>query len=139
MGPGHASCPGRGPGDRRLPPPPRVRPLLRVDPDLPRRLRGDPDDAGTAALAEFIAPAVIISADSVFTRFGVASTVATTWLPAAYTLLRMAGFEASLADAAVMLELGTRLLVTAAGAAVRAARNYPLPALGIVAAAGFAA
>jgi hypothetical protein len=118
---------------------PRVRTLLRADPDLPRRLRGDPDDAGTAALAEFVAPAVIISADSVFTRFGMASTVATTWLPAAYTLLRMAGFEASLADAAVMLELGTRLLVTAAGAAVRAARNYPLPALGIVAAAGFAA
>jgi len=31
------------------------------------RLRGDPDDLGTAALAEFLAPAVIISADSVFT------------------------------------------------------------------------
>jgi hypothetical protein len=60
---------------------PRVRPLVRAYPELPRRMRGDPDDVGTAALAEFLAPAVIISADSVFTRFGLANTVATTWLP----------------------------------------------------------
>jgi hypothetical protein len=118
---------------------PRVRPLLRADPDLPRRLRGDADDAGTAAVAEFLAPAVIISADSVFSRFGMSDTVATTWLPSAYTLLRAAGFEATLADAAVTLELGTRLLVAVTGAAVRMARSYPLPTIGVVAAAGFAA
>jgi hypothetical protein len=34
---------------------PRVRPLLRADPELPRRLHGDADDAGTAAVAEFLA------------------------------------------------------------------------------------
>jgi len=118
---------------------PRVRPLLRADPELPRRLRGDADDAGTAAVAEFLAPAVIISADSVFSRFGMSNTVATTWLPTAYTLLRAAGFEATLADAAVTLELGTRLLVAVTGAAFRVARSYPLPTIGVVAAAGYAA
>jgi hypothetical protein len=68
-----------------------------------------------------------------------ASTVATTWLPAAYTLLHMAGFEASLADTAVAVELGARLLITAGSATVRTARGYPLATLGIVAAAGLAA
>jgi hypothetical protein len=37
--------------------------------------------ASRACNAEFLAPAVIISADSVFTRFGLATSVADTWLP----------------------------------------------------------
>jgi hypothetical protein len=57
---------------------PRIQAVRRADPDLPVRLRGDPEGLGTAALAEFLAPAVIISADSVFTRFGLANSVADT-------------------------------------------------------------
>jgi predicted transposase YbfD/YdcC len=118
---------------------PRVRPLLRADPDLPKRLRGDPDDAGTAAVAEFLAPAVILSADSVFTRFGLANTVATTWVPAAYNLLRATGFEASLNDAAQVVELAGRLLFAVAGAAVGGARRYPLPTVAVLAGAALIA
>ena len=70
---------------------PRIQAIRRADPALPLRLRGDPDDLGTAALAEFLAPAVIISADSVFTRFGLANSVADTWLPLAHRLLQAAG------------------------------------------------
>ena len=54
---------------------PHIQAVRRADPGLPVRLRGDPGDLGTAALAEFLAPAVIISADSVFTRFGLANSV----------------------------------------------------------------
>jgi hypothetical protein len=82
---------------------------MRADPDLPRRLRGDADDVRTAALAEFLAPAVIISADSVFSRFGLANIVATTWLPVVYQLLRAAGFEATMTDTAALLELAARV------------------------------
>jgi hypothetical protein len=88
---------------------PRVQPLMRTDPALPRRMKGDPDDIGTAALAEFLAPSVIISADSIFTRFGLANTVATTWLPAAHMLLKAAGFEATLTETAHLLEFATRV------------------------------
>lgn len=110
---------------------PRIQGLMRVDREMPRRLRGDPDDIGTAAVAEFIAPSVIISADSVFTRFGLANTVADTWLPMAYGLLRAAGFEATLTETAYFLELAARLIAIPIRAAVSAARRSPFAALGI--------
>lgn len=84
---------------------PRIQAVRRADPGLPLRLRGNPDDLGTVALAEFLAPAVIISADSVFTRFGLANSVADTWLPLAHGLLQAAGYEATLTEAAFALEL----------------------------------
>lgn len=49
---------------------PRIAALRQCDPELPRVMRGDPDDLGTAAVAQFLAPAVLISKDSVFNRFG---------------------------------------------------------------------
>jgi hypothetical protein len=118
---------------------PRIRGLMRIDREMPRRLRGDPDDIGTAALAEFIAPSVIISADSVFTRFGLANTVADTWLPMAYGLLRAAGFEATLTETAYFLELAGRLVAIPIRAAVSTARRSPFAALGIGAAIIFLA
>ncbi|MEU0987832.1 hypothetical protein [Streptomyces sp. NPDC005953] len=45
---------------------PQTRHILRVDRDMPQRYRGDPDDAPTMALAEFLAPCVIVTQDSVF-------------------------------------------------------------------------
>lgn len=113
---------------------PRIRAVRRADPDLPVRLRGDPDDLGTAALAEFLAPAVIISADSVFTRFGLANSVAATWLPLAHRLLKAAGYEATFTEAAYALELAARLVAVPVSAAAGAARRHPLAALGIGAA-----
>jgi hypothetical protein len=110
---------------------PRIQAVRRADPDLPLRLRGDPDDLGTAALAEFLAPAVIISADSVFTRFGLANSVADTWLPLAHQLLRAAGYEATLTEAAFALELAARLVAVPVSAVAGAARRHPLAALGI--------
>lgn len=118
---------------------PRVRPLMDDDPTLPRRLRGDIDDIGTAALAEFLAPAVIISADSVFTRFGLAGTIATDWLPTAYQWLNAAGFEATLTDTAMLLEVAVRAVVLAAGSAARMARRHPLPAVAVLAGAAYLA
>jgi hypothetical protein len=108
---------------------PRIQAVRRADPDLPVRLRGDPDDLGTAALAQFLAPAVIISADSVFTRFGLANSVADTWLPLAHRLLQAAGYEATLTEAAYALELAARLVAMPASAVVGAARRHPLAAL----------
>lgn len=110
---------------------PRIQAVRRADPDLPVRLRGDPDDLGTAALAEFLAPAVIISADSVFTRFGLANSVADTWLPLAHRLLQAAGYEATLTEAAYALELAARLVAIPVSAAAGAARRHPLAAIGI--------
>jgi hypothetical protein len=110
---------------------PRIHAVRRADPGLPARLRGDPDDLGTAALAEFLAPAVIISADSVFTRFGLANSVADTWLPLAHGLLQAAGYEATLTEAAYALELAARLIASPVSAVAGAARRHPLAALGI--------
>ena len=110
---------------------PRIQAVRRADPDLPMRLRGDPDDLGTAALAEFLAPAVIISADSVFTRFGLANSVADTWLPLAHRLLQAAGYEATLTEAAYALELAARLVAVPISTVAGAARRHPLAALGI--------
>ncbi|MBO2461466.1 hypothetical protein [Actinomadura violacea] len=120
---------------------PRIQPLMRADPDLPKRLRGDVDDLGTAALAEFLAPAVILSADSVFTRFGLGSTLADTWLPTAYAFLHAAGFEATVTDTLELLEIVARCVLAlgrAAGAGVvDLARRHPAPALALVAALAF--
>ncbi|WP_300611973.1 hypothetical protein [Trebonia sp.] len=113
---------------------PRIRAVRQADPELPLRLRGDPDDLGTAALAEFLAPAVIISADSVFSRFGLANSLAGTWLPLAHQLLQAAGYEATLTEAAYALELAARLIAVPVTAAIGTARRHPLAALGIGAA-----
>jgi hypothetical protein len=98
--------------------------ILHVDLELPRDLRGDPDDAPTMALAEFLAPAVIITADSVFTRFGFAASVAD-WIPIAKDLLRMVGLEADLADAAWLTEFAMRLLASGARELVGLAARHP--------------
>lgn len=120
---------------------PRIAPMMRADPDLPRRLHGDVDDLGTAALAEFLAPAIILSADSVFTRLGLANTLATTWLPLAYSLLHAAGFEVSLSVVVELLEMATRFVlavgIEAGAGAVSLARRHPVPVLALVAALAF--
>jgi hypothetical protein len=105
---------------------PRIQAVRRADPALPVRMRGDPDDLGTAALAEFLAPAVI-SADTVFTRFGLANSVADTWLPLAHRLLQAAGYEAILTEAAYALELAARLVAVPVSAVAGAARRHPWP------------
>lgn len=112
---------------------PRARPFLRDDPLLPRSMRGDPDDIETVAVAEFLAPAVILSADSVFARLGMASSAAP-WIETARNLLRAAGFEATFADAAWAAELALRLLSVGIGAAFRLANRYPLPVIAVLAA-----
>ena len=114
---------------------PRVRTMLCIDRELPRRLRGDPDDVGTTALAELLAPAVILSTDSVFTRLGFANTDAAAWVGMAYGLLRMAGFEARLTDAAFLAETAARAIAVTGGSAVRAIRSHPVPAVGLLAGA----
>jgi len=118
---------------------PRIRALLRTDKDLPRSLRGDPDDIDTVAVAEFLAPSLILSADSVFTRFGLSTTTAATWVEAGRNLLRMAGFEAALGDAALVAELAAEALLAGVGAAGKAAIKHPLPALLVVAGAAYCA
>src|SRR5258708_39148154 len=40
---------------------PRIAAIRRCHPELPRVMRGDPDDLGTAAVAEVLAPAGLIS------------------------------------------------------------------------------
>ncbi|MFG2844271.1 hypothetical protein ACGF12_14015 [Kitasatospora sp. NPDC048296] len=87
---------------------PASRLLLRDDPTLPASARGDADDAPTAALAEFLAPAVILTQDSVFTRFGLAVPV-DQWVGRAHGLLRAAGFETSLSTSVLVAEIAARL------------------------------
>ncbi|MGW1534440.1 PIN domain-containing protein [Streptomyces aureus] len=100
---------------------PQTRHILRVDPGVPHRHQGDPDDAPTMALAEFLAPCIIISQDSVFYRFGLGVVE---WIPLAQNLLRMAGLEATATNAVVFIELALRLLGSGARQlAVLAARN----------------
>jgi hypothetical protein len=111
---------------------PRVRPILSADATLPRRLRGDPDDAGTAALAEFLAPTVILSADSVFERLGISGTTALAYVQTAWTLVRMAGFEASLADAVALVDLAVRAVGFLGLQAARGLRQHPIVGVGIV-------
>ena len=78
---------------------PRIAALRRCDPELPRAMRGDSDDLGTAAVAQFPAPAVIIRKDSVFNRFGLALP-ADRWTEEAARLLAAAGCGALLAGRA---------------------------------------
>jgi hypothetical protein len=120
---------------------PRIQPLMRADPALPRRLRGDVDDLGTAALAEFLAPAIILSADSVFTRFGLANTLADSWLPIAYSFLHAAGFEATLTDTLELLEVAARCVLTVGVHAGTSLANLtlrdPVPVLTLIGALAF--
>jgi hypothetical protein len=114
---------------------PGVRPLMRVDLDLPLRLRGDPDDVPTAALAEFLAPTVILSADSVFTRFGLANSDAMTWVDRAYRLLDAASVEGDLGDLEAVTELAAELALVGMRAVARAAWRSPLIAAAVIVAA----
>ena len=118
---------------------PRIAAIRRFDPDLPRAMRGDPDDLGTAAVAEFLAPAVIISKDSVFNRFGLALP-ADRWTEEAARLLAAAGYDATLEDAARAAEHAAGLLFNGIVAVGKAAARNPkatLAALVLGAAAGW--
>lgn len=117
---------------------PSIAGIRRCDPELPRAARGDPDDLGTAAVAAFLAPAVIISKDSVFNRFGLALP-ADRWTEEAARLLVAAGYDAALEDAAHAAELGARLLFGVIGAAKNAAVRNPKAAITTAVIAGLAA
>ncbi|MBB4928765.1 hypothetical protein [Kitasatospora kifunensis] len=92
---------------------PASRMLLRDDPSLPAVVRGGADDAPTAALAEFLAPTVILTKDSVFTCLGLAVPV-DQWVGMAHGLLRASGFEANLANSVFVAEIAAWLAVQAA-------------------------
>jgi hypothetical protein len=81
---------------------PETQRIVRVDLEMPRKYRGDPDDAPTMALAQFLGPSVIVSQDKVFDRFGFAVDE---WILVAQGILRMAGLEATAADAMVLINL----------------------------------
>jgi hypothetical protein len=115
---------------------PGIRPILTADRALPKRLRGDPDDLGTAALAEFLAPVVILSADSVFMRFGLANCDARSWVACAYRLLELAGIEATVGDMAALAELGAQLTFLGLGKIIGAARRAPWAVAAVAAALG---
>jgi hypothetical protein len=117
---------------------PAIAGIRRCDPGLPRAARGDPDDLGTAAVAAFLAPAVIISKDSVFSRFGLALP-ADRWTEEAARLLIAAGYDAALEDAAHAAEVGARLLFGMIGAAKNAAVRNPKAAITTAVIAGLAA
>lgn len=104
---------------------PQTRHILRVDPHLEPRHRGDPDDAPTMALAEFLGPCVIVTQDSVFSRFGFAVI---DWIPVAQDLLRLAGLEASAANALVLIDLVVRMLGSGVQRLAGLAVRNPLPA-----------
>ena len=117
---------------------PAIAGIRRCDPGLPRAARGDPDDLGTAAVAAFLAPAVIISKDSAFSRFGLALP-ADRWTEEAARLLIAAGYDAALEDAAHAAEVGARLLFGMIGAAKNAAVRNPKAAITTAVIAGLAA
>ena len=116
---------------------PRIAAVRRCDPGLPQVMRGDPDDLGTAAVAEFLAPAVIISKDSVFNRFSLALP-ADRWTEEAARLLAAAGYDATLGDAAAATEVAARLLFGGITAAKNAAVRNPRAAVTAVIVAGLA-
>jgi hypothetical protein len=117
---------------------PAIAAIRRCDPELPRAARGDPDDLGTAAVAAFLAPAVIISKDSVFNPFGLALP-ADRWTEEAARMLVAAGYDAALEDAAHAAEVGARLLFGVIGAAKNAAGRNPKAAIATAVIAGLAA
>ncbi|MBO1286129.1 PIN domain-containing protein [Streptomyces albidoflavus] len=104
---------------------PQTRHILRVDHEMPRRHRGDPDDAPTMALAEFLAPCVIVTQDGVFSRFGVAII---DWIPVVQNVMRIAGLEATAANALTVMDWALRLLGTGAHRLAVLARSNPLAA-----------
>jgi hypothetical protein len=108
---------------------PQTRHILRVDREMPRKYRGDPDDAPTMALAEFLGPCVIVTQDSVFSHFGFAVI---DWIPVAQSLLRLAGLEATAANALVLIELALRLFGVGVHRLVVLAARNPLPATAAV-------
>jgi hypothetical protein len=118
---------------------PGIRPLMRADPTAPRRQRGDPDDLGTAALAEFLAPAVILSADDVFHRFGLANTTADTWLDRAYRLLDAARVEARVGDVEALADIAVELVLCGIRGAIHGAQRAPLVAVAVIAVTGIIA
>jgi hypothetical protein len=108
---------------------PRTRRILHVDPDMPKKHQGDPDDASTMALAEFLGPCVIVTEDSVFSRTGVAVIE---WIPVVQNLLRLANLEATAANALVFIELAVQLFGAGAHRMVVLAGRNPLLATAIV-------
>jgi len=110
---------------------PRIRPILNVDPALPRRMRGDPDDVATAALAEFLAPAIILSPDTVFERLGISSAAAVAYIETARKLMHMAGIEASLADTVALVDLAIRAIGFLGAQAIQGLRQHPYIGLAI--------
>ena len=102
---------------------PQTKHILRYDAHLQPRHRGDPDDAPTMALAEFLAPCVVITQDGVFSRFGLAVI---DWIPVAQGLLRMAGLEATAADGLVLIDLALRLFGLGIKALADVAARHPL-------------
>lgn len=105
---------------------PRLRSMLPTNQRLPRSMRGDPDDIETAALADLLAPVVILSTDSVFTRLGLSNIDAGTCVGLAFKLLQVAGVEARLADAAWLAEVAARCMALGLRGAVHLSRRYPL-------------
>jgi hypothetical protein len=116
---------------------PRIAAIRSCDPDMPRSMRGDPDDLGTAALAEFLAPAVVISKDSVFNRFGLALP-AGQWTEEVQRLLTAAGYEAELQGAAGTAELAARGIFAGIEAVSKAAARNPKATIAVLAVTGVA-
>ncbi|QMV12083.1 hypothetical protein GJU35_44220 [Streptomyces lincolnensis] len=108
---------------------PQTRHILRVDREMTKRHRGDPDDAPTMALAEFLGPCVIGSKDSVFSRFGFAVI---DWIPVAESVLRLAGLEATAASALVLIDIAFQLFGAGVHRLVVLAANNPLAATAAV-------
>lgn len=99
-----------------------------------RRLDGDPDDLPTAALAALLGPSVIVSADGVFARLGLAAVG--DWIPIALEVLQVAGFEASFADAALLVDVLGRLVAAAGREAWQFVTSHPRVSLAAVALLG---
>jgi hypothetical protein len=116
---------------------PRIAALRSCDLDMPRSMQGDPDDLGTAALAQFLAPAVVISKDSVFNRFGLALP-AGQWIEEVQRLLTAAGYEAELQGAATAAELAARGVFAGIGALSKAAARNPKATVAVIAVIGIA-
>jgi len=110
---------------------PRLAGIRSCDKSLRKSMWGDPDDLGTAALAEFLTPAVLISKDSVFNRFGLALPAAQ-WVEEAQRLLAAAGYEAELQGAAGAAELLARGTFAGLEALRQAAKRHPKTAFVIL-------
>ncbi|MFI8076127.1 hypothetical protein ACIF85_46540 [Streptomyces sp. NPDC086033] len=105
---------------------PQTEHILRVDREMLKRHRGDPDDAPTMALAEFLGRCVIVSRDSVFSRFGFAVI---DWIPVAESVLRL---EATAANALVLIDIAFQLFGAGVHRLVVLAAKNPLAATAAV-------